>query len=315
MTLSVRESTRTSLWVVIVPYQSEPWSSATASAAPPSSIVATTLFVRGSMRLTPGTQGVSSPPAPQTAELSAASWVQALGAGIVAKMRSECGSMRTTTLGGPLTSVQSDPALERIHFGYEPVDYPTALLLTVRGRMKVDLGDPPAGLTDLMQVGRAMTELGVLNPGMIDWRLHAVRALLALGRNADAEDLARENLELARQASGPITVGAAIRVRATTLVGPERIALLDEAIRVLRPSGARLQLAQTLLAMGVALGQDGQPRAAREALTESFDLATGCHALRTAELARAELLAGGARPRRRPVNPDELTLSEASVAR
>src|SRR6185312_6112899 len=169
MTLSVRESTRTSLWVVIVPYQSEPWSSATASAAPPSSIVATTLFVRGSMRLTPGTQGVSSPPAPQTAELSAASWVQALGAGIVAKMRSECGSMRTTTLGGPLTSVQSDPALERIHTGPESDRPPTRMtsttLIVAGSILETEVVGSPSWLATQTKPWKTVTPMGPAPPG------------------------------------------------------------------------------------------------------------------------------------------------------
>src|SRR6478752_4990871 len=164
MTLFVRESTRTSLWVAIVPYQSEPWYSATASAAPPSSIVATTLLLRGSMRLTLGVQDGSSPLAPHTAELSAASWVQALRAGIVATMRSVCGSMRTTTFEGSLTLVQIDPALAAIHTGPES-DWPltgiTSTTLIVAGSiLETEVVGSPSWLATQTKPAKTVTPMG-----------------------------------------------------------------------------------------------------------------------------------------------------------
>src|SRR6476659_1604768 len=169
MSLFVRESTRTSVWVAIVPYQIEPWYSATASAAPPSSIVATTLLLRGSMRLTLGVQDSSSLLPPHTAELSAASWVHALGAGIVATMRSECGSMRTTTFGEPLTSVQIDPALERIHTGPESDPLPTGMTSTTRivagSILETEVVGTPSWLATQTKPWNTVTPMGPAPPG------------------------------------------------------------------------------------------------------------------------------------------------------
>ena len=205
--------------------------------------------------------------------------------------------------------------LEKFSYAGDPTDYPTALFGTFRGQLRIAMGDARLGLEDLLRVGEAMAELGVLNPGMIDWRIHAVGAYLALGRRSDAEELARANLELATRISGPIATGAALRTLAATVGASERQALLDEAITVLRASSGRLELARSLVALGSLLRHEGHVLMARSPLDEGLELAVGCHALELAQHARTELRASGARPRRAGSNPAALTASEARVAR
>ena len=230
------------------------------------------------------------------------------------------GAPATTAILGAALLAQGRTAdartlLDTSPHGSDLTDYPAALFRTFRGQLRIALGDARLGLQDLLQAGTAMTELGVLNPGMIDWRIHAVDAYLALGRRSDAEELACTNLELARQISGPIAIGSALRTLAATVATSDRQALLDEAITVLRGSSGRLDLARSLVALGSHLRHEGHVLTARSPLREGLELAVGCHALELAEHARTELRATGARPRRASNNPAALTASEARVAR
>ena len=83
----------------------------------------------------------------------------------------------------------------------------------------------------------------------------------------------------------------------------------------LRGSPASLELARALCDLGGAQRRAGQRSAAREPLREALELAQRCDAAALAQVAREELLATGAHPRReRFSGPDALTPSERRVA-
>src|SRR6478672_6762860 len=116
------------------------------------------------MRVTPGGQAGSSPLAPHTEVLSAASWVQAPGAGIVARTRSVRGLIRTTTFGSPLTLVQIDPALETSHTGPAELSEPTGITSTrriVAGLiLETDVVGSPSWLATQTKPRKTVTPIG-----------------------------------------------------------------------------------------------------------------------------------------------------------
>ena len=120
------------------------------------------------MRFTPGGHE-SSPPAPHTAVSSAASWAQAFGAGIVARMRSVCGSIRTTVLGSLLTLVQIDPALGRIHTGPASLAAPTGITSTTRivagSIFETDVVGSPLWFATQTKPSKTVTPIGPAPPG------------------------------------------------------------------------------------------------------------------------------------------------------
>ncbi len=75
------------------------------------------------------------------------------------------------------------------------------------------------------------------------------------------------------------------------------LARLEEAVAVLDPSPARLELARALAALGAALRRERRPGDAREPLRRALELAVACAATGLAEHVRTELYAAGARPR------------------
>jgi DNA-binding CsgD family transcriptional regulator len=88
-----------------------------------------------------------------------------------------------------------------------------------------------------------------------------------------------------------------------------------ESVAVLERSPARLELAQSLLALGAVQRLARRPRDARPALGRALDLARECGATALEARALDELTATGARPRRRPRHgPDSLTAAERRVA-
>ncbi|MGI8902369.1 MAG: helix-turn-helix transcriptional regulator [Solirubrobacteraceae bacterium] len=146
-----------------------------------------------------------------------------------------------------------------------------------------------------------------------------LRSTLALAIAADdpaqASDLARTELNRARELGQPRGIGLALRALGLLEHGEGGIALLDQAVDTLRASPARLELGRALCDLGAATRRHRERAAAREPLREGLALAERCGAEALAARARAELLATGARLRREHLaGPDSLTPSEHRVA-
>jgi DNA-binding CsgD family transcriptional regulator len=97
--------------------------------------------------------------------------------------------------------------------------------------------------------------------------------------------------------------------------GDDALDRLREAVETLEASAAELEHARALTDLGAALRRAGKRSEAQDSLRRGLDLAHRCGALSTAERARAELTAAGARPRRAALTGfDALTASERRVA-
>jgi DNA-binding CsgD family transcriptional regulator len=182
-----------------------------------------------------------------------------------------------------------------------------ALLLAVRARLHLAQGRARQALEELRAVERVL-ERWLGNSTMAPWQESAVEALVALGEREEAAALAQRAVAQAERWGDPWLLGQALRAQA--LVGGD--GALERAVAVLRGSEARLELARSLLALGV---REHGARA-REHLAEALDLAQRCAAPALAERARAELVRAGARPRRAARSGRAaLTATEERVAR
>ncbi|MGD9736884.1 MAG: AAA family ATPase [Solirubrobacterales bacterium] len=152
------------------------------------------------------------------------------------------------------------------------------------------------------------------SPAAAPWRSLKAEALLRLGRGEEGIPLVQEELEEAHRFGAPQAIGRALRVRGE-LRGSEGLDDLREAVATLEPSGARLELAKALRALGTALRLHRKPSEARDPLRRALELASACSADALAERAREELRAAGVRPRREALGGVEsLTPSERRVA-
>jgi len=152
------------------------------------------------------------------------------------------------------------------------------------------------------------------NPALGPWRADAVLALHRVGRGPEALALGDEELAAARRFGAPKPLAAALRVRATAGPASERRELLLEAVSVPAPSEARVEHAHALLALGTDQRATSEP-AARDTLRLALDVSDRCQADGLAARARTELLATGARPRRRRLaGPEALTVGERRAA-
>jgi DNA-binding CsgD family transcriptional regulator len=174
---------------------------------------------------------------------------------------------------------------------------------------------PPERLLQMADA-HAARHARVLNPAYNPWREYKIRALAKLGRQEEARELAEENLRLARHWGAPGTVGAAVRAMARVSDPGETLPYIEEAAAVLEGGTARLEQAKALTALGRALRAERRPTEAREPLQRAVELAEACGSERVREIARAELAASGARPRRTALSGvASLTPSEERVAR
>jgi DNA-binding CsgD family transcriptional regulator len=184
-----------------------------------------------------------------------------------------------------------------------------------RGCLHAAAGDHRSAVADLRTAGALAIRWGVRNPAMLAWRSNAALSLAALGDRQTATRLAGEEVDLARGWGDRRGLGVALRAAGLVARGNDGIALLAEAVSVLRPSLARLELARALLDLGVARRRAGARDAARDLLRESLDLARALGGLAIAQRAREELVAADGRPRRDAIRgADALTPSELRVA-
>ena len=196
-----------------------------------------------------------------------------------------------------------------------PTTMQTGWLLAARGRLRLAELRPAAALKDLLAAGDLFTRLLITTPSSAPWRSDAALAQLALDAPAEARALAAEEVALAQAYNAPRTLGIALRAAGLTEGGKRGIELLNQAVRVLEGSAARLEHARAMTDLGAALRRAGQRTESREILRPALDLAHRCGALALTERTRTELIAAGGRPRRPVLSGlDSLTPSERRVA-
>lgn len=219
----------------------------------------------------------------------------------------------TLTAQGDLTA--AGEALERSGLGEAITDYGAwSFLLHSRARLRLALGDARSAIADLRACGRRLQQWGATNPCVVPWRSSLAEALGATGEQDEALHLAADEVAAARRAGVPRAVGIALRAQGMLTSGERGIRLLSEAVAVLEPSQARLELAGALLELGRAFRRGDRRSAAREPLRRSMFLAHRCGAARLAEQARGELVAAGWRPDPLRASPfDALSATERRV--
>jgi DNA-binding CsgD family transcriptional regulator len=186
--------------------------------------------------------------------------------------------------------------------------------LTARGRLRMAQGQIEEGVADLLWCGQRFEARAVQWPST--WRAHAAPALAALGDHQRAAKLAREQVAAARRVGAPGGLGTSLRTAALAIGGDEGLALLREAVAVLEPSSARLELAHALADLGAELSRSGKRTEGRDAQRRAISLAGQCGAVALAESAMAGLHAGpGRRARLELTGPSALTAAERRVCR
>jgi DNA-binding CsgD family transcriptional regulator len=178
-------------------------------------------------------------------------------------------------------------------------------------------GDHRAALEQALELGHMLSAFGHDNPVVSypSWRSLAAQAQHGLGDDKAALTLATEDAELARRWGAPRTLGGALRIEGSLRSGNSGMKLLREAVGLLEDSPARLEHAYALADLGARLRRDNQRAEARDYLRPALELAQRLGADLLATRAHEELIAAGARPRRRELSGlDSLTPSERRTA-
>jgi DNA-binding CsgD family transcriptional regulator len=188
-----------------------------------------------------------------------------------------------------------------------------AMLLEVRGRLRLLRRDGTGALDDLRAAGRIISALR-FGPSFSTWRSSLALALPAAARD-EARALADEELELARPSG--LVRPQAIALRALGILEgatPAGIDLLQQSVALLEDAPARLEHARSLIELGGALRRANQRSDSRMPLVAGLRLAHRCGAQRLSRRALQELQsAGGRRPRLSTTGRDALTASELRV--
>ena len=157
--------------------------------------------------------------------------------------------------------------------------------------------------------------IGLAAPGL-SWRPLAALTHHAAGDGTRALALASTHLRHADAWGIPSVLGRALVVRGVVDPGSERLRFIEDGVAVLEHTQATLELARATIEFGIALRRARRRRESRDQLVRGADLAHRCGAEVLAELARAQLVSAGARPRRAAFSGvASLTVSELRVAR
>jgi DNA-binding CsgD family transcriptional regulator len=187
--------------------------------------------------------------------------------------------------------------------------------LAARAHVRLAQQRADDALALLLECGRLEEAWQVVTPSLTNWRAEAAVLLDRLGEPERAGHLAAEAVRRADAFGSPVSRGIALRAAALVARPPENDGLAA-SVAVLRGSGARLELARSLVELGAALRRSGRRADARDPLREGLEVAAECGADILAARAHDELVAAGARPRRDPTESrSTLTASELRVAR
>lgn len=188
------------------------------------------------------------------------------------------------------------------------------IVLWALGFLDLSLGDVAAAQERLETLRASSRAAGIVDPGENRYLGDLGESLVALGRAAEAEDLARELHELGTSLDRPSALAVAERIRGLAAVETgdlERAAShLERALEHHAAAPIPFEEARTLLALGSAQRRARRRKDARETLTAAAERFEGLGAALWATRARAELgRIGGRAP-----SADGLTPTETRVA-
>ena len=190
----------------------------------------------------------------------------------------------------------------------------SGMLLFSRAKVRLAGGDPRAALNDLETL-RRHDELAGSDTPATPTRACGALAQYALGDLDAARELSAEETERAQRWGAPRALGFAQRTAGLVTGGSAGIELLRESVSSFAESPSAYGHARSLTELGAALRRAGFDRDARDPLRKALDRADRCGARHLAARARDELVAAGARPRRRALSgSDALTPGERRVA-
>jgi len=201
-----------------------------------------------------------------------------------------------------------------------PAGVGTVLIPAARGRLLLAQGRAADALASFQACQALFSAevwgMPIRETGYVHARSGAALALLRLGEQDHARELAGAELADVRVFGASRALGIALRAAGLARGGPEGLALLHESVAALESSPALLERAHSLAEYGAAMRRSGQRAAARDPLAQALELAVRCGARPLAARARDELKAAGARPRRPwRTGVDALTPREMRVAR
>jgi DNA-binding CsgD family transcriptional regulator len=211
------------------------------------------------------------------------------------------------------------------------VDYPDAPerwgesnqygpLLVAQGLVRMARGEQAEAVDLLERAGGSVAGSVIANPALLPWRSFLALARLSAGDRDGAREIAREELELARRFGAARAIGIALRAAGLAEGGTHGVAALEDSVRELRRSPAKLELARSLVELGASLRRQGHRAAARDPLREALEMTSRFGALALTRRARDELRASGARPRSEEVagvhalTPSELRVAELAAS-
>ena len=149
--------------------------------------------------------------------------------------------------------------------------------LHARGTFYLVTDRPHAALEDFQACGDLMSAWGIDGPSLVPWRTEAAQALLRLGRRGAARDLVEAQLRMLGPEPSRAR-GITLRIRAATITGPERLAVVAEAVDILRSRGEQLELARALADMSRIQRELGLLYEARETVGRAWRVARECQA-------------------------------------
>ncbi len=138
-------------------------------------------------------------------------------------------------------------------------------LLETSARVRLETGRTELALAALIEARNIAAAAGTENPAFVAWRSLSALALQRLGRQEEARELAREEIELSRRWGAPRTVGVSLRAAGLVEGGPVGEQLLWEAVDVLEGSPARLEHARAMVDLGARAAAPKQPQRGPEA--------------------------------------------------
>ncbi|WP_314173802.1 AAA family ATPase [Streptomyces winkii] len=160
-----------------------------------------------------------------------------------------------------------------------------SLLLFARAMVATRDRDWAAGLRLAKESGSGLLRRQWLNPALLPWRSLAARCLDGLGRHEEAEQLAREESDLARRWGSASAVGLAA-VTAGPLTGHAQMARLREAARAFEGSHETLLHTWSLVQLARAELNAGDAQSAAGHVVRLTRLTTTYPSSRPAEAVR-----------------------------